>query len=239
MENNERNLLIGLFIFCRSLGDVSTFTIPLDGLQIREDDVERYVYGLNEKGQRLKNKSLKLPGNLKQFLVDISLMTNEERIKYIEGEPKSAFSGDDFDNYSYNEVVFFIHPKEKKLVLKTKASYNNGDRYVEKFRTPTQFLEVLIENDSEYFKLNFWGRETDYEFDFSYVKGDNILPGDVRSIGQNTFADLVTKHFTRNWYLGDGSVGMFTVKRNTTTIDLEMYDYYMDWSGFKKTYVLN
>lgn len=239
MENNERNLLNGLFIFCRSLGDVSTFTIGLDGLQIREDDVERYVYGLNEKGQRLKNKSLKLPGNLKQFLVDIALMTNEERIKYIEGEPKSAFSGDDFDNYSYNEVVFFIHPKEKKLVLKTKASYNDGDRYVREFKTPTEFLEVLIENDSKYFKLNFWGRENDYEFDFSYVKGDNIFPGDVRSIGQNTFVQYVNKYLGVNWHLGDGSVGMFTVKRNTTTIDLETYDYYMDWSGFKKTYVLN
>jgi len=237
MENNERNLLNGLFIFCRSLGDVSTFTILLDGAEI--DDVERYVYGLNEKGQRLKNKSLKLPGNLKQFLVDITLMTNEERIKYIGGEPKSAFSGDDFENYAYNEVVFFIHPKEKKLVLKTKASYNNGDSYIREFKTPPEFLEVLIENDSRYFKLNFWGREKDYEFDFSYVKGDNILPGDVRSIGQNTFFQCVNKYFGVHWHFGDGSVGMFTVKRNTTTIDLEMYDYYTEWSGFKKTYVLN
>jgi len=216
MENNERNLLNGLFIFCRSLGDVSTFTILLDGPQI--DDVERYVYGLNEKGQRLKSKSLKLPGNLTQFLVDITLMTNEERFKYIEGEPKSALGGDDYGNYSYNEVVFFIYPKEKKLVLKTKSSYNDGGREIEKFKTPKEFLEVLIENDSEYFKLNFWGRENDYEFDFSYVKGDNILPGDVRSIGQNTFADLVTKYFTRNWYLSDGSVGVITVNRKQYTI---------------------
>jgi hypothetical protein len=237
MENNERNLLNGLFIFCRSLGDVSTFTILLDGPQI--DDVGVFVYGLNEKGRQIESKSLRLPSNLKQFLVDITLMTNEDRIKYIEGEPKSALGGDDYSNYSYNEVIFFIHPKEKKLELKTKASYNDGGWEIEKFKTPKEFLEVLIENDSEYFKLNFWGRENDYEFDFSYVKGDNILPGDVRSIGQNTFADLVTRYFTRNWYLGDGSVGMFIVKRNMTTIDLEMYDYHIDWSGFKKTYILN
>lgn len=237
MENNERNLLNGLFIFCRSLGDVSSFTIFLDGEKI--DDVGKFVYGLNERGQRLINKSLKLPNNIKQFLVDLTLITNEERIKYIEGEPKSALGSDDYEKYSYNEVVFFIYPKEKKLELKSKSTYNNGDRYDREFKTPTEFLEVLIENDSYGFSLNFWGRDGDYEFDFSDVKGDNILPGDVRSIGQEEFVQCVHKYFGVNWYLGDGCDGMFTVKRSITTIDLEMYDYYTDWSGFKKTYVLN
>lgn len=236
MENNERNLLNGLFVFCRYLGDKSTYLVQLEGDRIDESD--KYV-----SSNSIKDKKLVLPTNLRKFLRDIVLITNDERIDYIVSEPNSLINSDQYSE-SYNEVIFYIYPKEKKLVLRTKSTYDRGGTYQKTFRTPDPLRDLLVENDSQFFKLNFWGAHNDYEFDYSYVESDNLYPGDVMNgiegyQSNDYFYEMLVDFGSRDWYLGEGSYGTISVNRKVTKIDIKIVDNYVDWSKFKKTYVLD
>ena len=236
MENNERNLLNGLFIFCRNLGSESSYLVQLENDRIDHSDI--YIKSVLD-----DEKKIKIPGNLRKFLLDIVLMTNDDRIDFIVSEPNSGISSDQY-NESYNEVIFFIYPKEKKLVLKTRATYDRGRSHEKTFRTPDPLKDLLVENDSQFFKLNFWGGHNDYEFDYSYVESDNLFPGDVKNgiegyQSNDYFYEMLVDFGSRDWYLGEGSYGTISVNRKVTKIDIKIVDTYVGWSKFRKTYVLN
>jgi hypothetical protein len=151
----------------------------------------------------------------------------DEMIRHLDSE-----SDDD-----WHSPTITIYPDEKKINIRDYANFIVDEETVKVFKNSERLMEDMIEDNVKYFELDFWGSWGDSEFDFSYVKGDNAVPGLV-SPYYRFFKDLLDENFY-SWESDEGSYGTIYVRGDKLRISCTFRNKEWGWTGFEKTLSVN
>jgi hypothetical protein len=151
----------------------------------------------------------------------------DEMIRHLDSE-----SDDEF-----HSPTITIYPDEKKINIRDYANYIVEEEKVKVFKNSERLMEDMIEDKVKYFEFDFWGSWGDHEFDFSYVKGDNVVPGLV-SPYYRFFKDLLDENFY-SWDSDEGSYGTIYVRGDKVKIICNFRNKEWGWTGFEKTLSVN
>jgi hypothetical protein len=179
MEKDLLNKLKPLFIYTKNIGEC----IITAEMELRDvSSVYKYISKVNDKGNNLP--VMPMIDMFKNTIEEVLETYGDEMIRHLDSE-----SDDD-----WHSPTITIYPDEKKINIRDYANFIVDEETVKVFKNSERLMEDMIEDNVKYFELDFWGSWGDSEFDFSYVKGDNAVPGLV-SPYYRFFKDLLDENF--------------------------------------------
>jgi hypothetical protein len=222
MEKDLLNKLKPLFVYTKNIGEcVITAEMELK----RVISVYKYISKVDDKGYSLP--TMPMIGMFKNTIKEVLETYGEEMIRHLDSE---------IDDDWHSPTVT-IYPNEKKINIRDYAYYIVEDEKVKVFKNSERLMEDMIEDKVKYFEFDFWGGAGDSEFNFSYVKGNNVVPGLV-SPYYRFFKDLLDGNFY-SWDSDEGSYGTIYGNGNNIKIICNFRNKEYTWTGFEKTLSVN
>jgi hypothetical protein len=222
MEKDLLNKLKPLFIYTKNIGEC----IITAEMELRDvSSVYKYISKVNDKGNNLP--VMPMIDMFKNTIEEVLETYGDEMIRHLDSE-----SDDD-----WHSPTITIYPDEKKINIRDYANFIVDEETVKVFKNSERLMEDMIEDNVKYFELDFWGSWGDSEFDFSYVKGDNAVPGLV-SPYYRFFKDLLDENFY-SWESDEGSYGTIYVRGDKLRISCTFRNKEWGWTGFEKTLSVN
>lgn len=222
MEKDLLNKLKPLFVYTKNIGEcIITAEMELRNVS----SIYKYISKTNNEGNNVP--VMPMIGMFKNTVEEVLESYGDEMIRHLDSE-----SDDEF-----HSPTITIYPDEKKINIRDYANYIVEEETVKVFKNSERLMEDMIEDNVKYFELEFWGSWGDSEFDFSYVKGDNVVPGLV-SPYYRFFKDLLDENFY-SWESDEGSYGTIYVRGGKVKIICNFRNKEWGWTGFEKTLSVN
>ncbi len=221
MEKDLLNKLKPLFVYTKNIGECFITA----EMELRDvTSISKYIYKLDDNNKT--KKVIPIIGMFKNTLKEIFESYGDEMIRHL----------DDNDD-EYHSPTITIYPDQKKLVIRDYADFVVENETVKVFKNSEELLEDMVEDGVKYLELEFWGGWGDSEFNFSYVKGDNVKPGLV-SPYYRFFKNLLDENF-HSWDSDEGSYGTIYVRGKKVKIVCNLLNKEWGWTGFEKTLSVN
>jgi hypothetical protein len=222
MEKDLLNKLKPLFVYAKNIGEcVITAEMELRNVT----SVYKYISKVDDKGDSIP--VMPMIGMFKNTIEEVLETYGDEMIRHL----------DDETDDEYHSPTITIYPNEKKIYIRDYAYFIVEDEKEKVFKNSERLIEDMIEDNVKYFEFDFWGSWGDSEFNFSYVKGDNVVPGLV-SPYYRFFKDLLDENFY-SWDSDEGSYGTIYGNRNNIKITCNFRNKEWGWTGFEKTLSVN
>lgn len=222
MKKDLLNKLKPLFVYTKNIGEcIITAEMELRNVS----SIYKYISKTNDEGNNVP--VMPMIAMFKNTVEEVLESYGDEMIRHLDSE-----SDDEF-----HSPTITIYPDEKKINIRDYANYIVEEETVKVFKNSERLMEDMIEDNVKYFELEFWGSWGDSEFDFSYVKGDNVVPGLV-SPYYRFFKDLLDENFY-SWESDEGSYGTIYVRGGKVKIICNFRNKEWGWTGFEKTLSVN
>jgi len=222
MEKDLLNKLKPLFVYTKNIGECFITA----EMELRDvNSVYKFISKTNDEGNNLP--VMPMIAMFKNTIEEVLETYGDEMIRHLDSE-----TDDD-----WHSPTITIYPNEKKIHIRDYANFIVEDEKVKVFNNSERLMEDMIEDNVKYFEFDFWGSWGDSEFDFSYVKGDNAVPGLVRPY-YRFFKDLLDENFY-SWDSDEGSYGTIYVRGDKLRITCNFRNKEWGWTGFEKTLSVN
>ena len=222
MEKDLLNKLKPLFVYTKNIGEC-IITAEMDLRNV--SSIYKYISKTNDEGNNVP--VMPMIGMFKNTVEEVLESYGDEMIRHLDSE-----SDDEF-----HSPTITVYPDQKKITIRDYANYIVEDEKVKVFKNSERLMEDMIEDKVKYFEFDFWGSWGDHEFDISYVRGDNVVPGLV-SPYYRFFKDLLDENFY-SWDSDEGSYGTIYVRGDKVKIICNFRNKEWGWTGFEKTLSVN
>ena len=220
MSNKINKIAQAIFIY---LEDIGPCEVSVHCYDDTIENVNRFQPIVLFYGQtHNRDKKVPMVGTFRNFFME-----------YTEDHMGELTNRLDYNINDYHELVFRIYPEEKKIDIKSYCYFIEYSPFEYKYEeTPEHIVEMMDEDNVSWFKVEFWGGNDDYSFDYSNMEGD-ADPGFVRQF-EDYFVKYLDKKTSKSWWQDQGSEGEFHVNRNTIDLELKLKDEEFRSSGFHK-----
>ena len=222
MEKDLLNKLKPLFVYTKNIGEC-IITAEMDLRNV--SSIYKYISKTNDEGNNVP--VMPMIGMFKNTVEEVLESYGDEMIRHLDSE-----SDDEF-----HSPTITVYPDQKKITIRDYANYIVEEEKVKVFKNSERLMEDMIEDKVKYFEFDFWGSWGDSEFDISYVRGDNVVPGLV-SPYYRFFKDLLDENFY-SWDSDEGSYGTIYVRGDKVKIICNFRNKEWGWTGFEKTLSVN
>jgi hypothetical protein len=222
MEKDLLNKLKPLFVYTKNIGKC-IITAEMDLRNV--SSIYKYISKTNDEGNNVP--VMPMISMFKNTVKEVLESYGDEMIRHLDSEYDDEF----------HSPTITIYPNEKKINIRDYANYIVEEEKVKVFKNSERLMEDMIEDEVKYFEFDFWGSWGDSEFDISYVRGDNVVPGLVNPY-YRFFKDLLDENFY-SWDSDEGSYGTIYVKGDKITIICNFRNKEWGWTGFEKTLSVN
>jgi len=222
MEKDLLNKLKPLFVYTKNIGKCF-ITAEMELRNV--SSVYKYISKTNDEGNNLP--VMPMIAMFKNTVEEVLESYGDEMIRHLDSENDDEF----------HSPTITIYPDEKKINIRDYANFIVEEEKVKVFKNSERLMEDMIEDKVKYFEFDFWGSWGDSEFDISYVRGDNVVPGLVNPY-YRFFKDLLDENFY-SWDSDEGSYGTIYVRGDKVKIICNFRNKEWGWTGFEKTLSVN
>lgn len=223
MNKELINKLKPLFVYTKNIGKC----LISAEMELRTvESIDKNIAKIKEDGS--VTNAMPMIGMFKTTIKEILESYGDEMIRHLDNSD---------DNNDYHSPTVTVYPDQKKIIIRDYAYFITEDESIQVLKNSERIIEDMIEDKVNNFEFDFWGSHGDHDFGFSYVKGDNAVPGLVSSY-YRFFKDLLDENFY-GWDSDEGCDGTIYGNRKNIKIICNFRNKEWLWTGFEKTLGIN